>query len=46
MATIMVTGGTIDIRFTGWERLWVGREHAAIPVAAALRRAFSGARID
>ena len=38
MASITVTGALIDIRFTGWERLFVGRARAAIP-AGAVRHA-------
>ncbi|MCW3817825.1 hypothetical protein ONA91_25575 [Micromonospora sp. DR5-3] len=34
MASVTVTGDLVDIRFTGWERLWIGRERLAIPVAA------------
>ncbi|MCO8270759.1 hypothetical protein M1L60_09145 [Actinoplanes sp. TRM 88003] len=34
MASITVTGDIIEIRFTGWERLWTGRQRLAIPVAA------------
>ncbi|MEV0805947.1 hypothetical protein [Micromonospora sp. NPDC050200] len=34
MASVTFTGDLIDIRFTGWERLWVARERLAVPVAA------------
>jgi len=34
MASITVTGEQVDIQFTGWERLWVGRERTVIPVGA------------
>ncbi|MDG4796855.1 hypothetical protein [Micromonospora sp. WMMD1082] len=34
MASITVTGELVDIRFTGWERLWIGRERLVFPVAA------------
>ncbi|GLI03344.1 hypothetical protein [Phytohabitans aurantiacus] len=34
MASITVTGALVDIQFTGWERLWVGRERTVIPVGA------------
>jgi hypothetical protein len=33
MASVTVTDELIDIRFTGWERLWIGRERLSIPVA-------------
>src|SRR6185312_2897007 len=34
MASVMVTNDVIDIRFTGWERVWVGREQFALPLTA------------
>ncbi|MCZ7436011.1 hypothetical protein O7598_06375 [Micromonospora sp. WMMC241] len=34
MATVTVTGDLIDIRFSGWERLWTGRERFALPTGA------------
>ena len=34
MASITVTDDFVDVRFTAWERLWIGRERLAIPVAA------------
>ena len=34
MASVMVTGDLLDIRFTSWERLWIGRERLVLPVAA------------
>lgn len=42
MASIIVTGATIDIRFAWWERLWLGRGRLTVPVAA-IRQA---ARVD
>ncbi|GAA3222391.1 hypothetical protein ACFO1B_42925 [Dactylosporangium siamense] len=33
MAAITVTGDLIDVRFSAWERLWIGRGRQAIPVA-------------
>ncbi|GAA1565565.1 hypothetical protein GCM10009827_103950 [Dactylosporangium maewongense] len=40
MATVTVTGDLIDIRFTRWERLWIGRERLTIPAAGVRRAAF------
>jgi hypothetical protein len=40
MASVTVTDDFIDIRFTGWERLWIGRERLAIPVAGVRRVSF------
>ncbi|MBY8872026.1 hypothetical protein K7640_09250 [Micromonospora sp. PLK6-60] len=34
MAAVTVTDGMIDIRFTGWERIWVGRERFVLPLSA------------
>ncbi|MEH1128017.1 hypothetical protein [Micromonospora sp. CPCC 206061] len=34
MASITVAGDVIDIGFTGWERLWIGRVRLALPVTA------------
>ena len=34
MASVTVTDDMVDIRFTGWERLWIGHERLAIPIAA------------
>ncbi|MEV0155410.1 hypothetical protein AB0H57_16940 [Micromonospora sp. NPDC050686] len=34
MAAVTVTGDLIDIRFTGWERIWVGRERFALRLSA------------
>ncbi|WP_328848785.1 hypothetical protein [Micromonospora zamorensis] len=34
MASVMVIDDVIDIRFTGWERVWVGREQFALPLTA------------
>ncbi|WP_422744798.1 hypothetical protein ACN27B_11080 [Micromonospora sp. WMMD754] len=34
MATVMLTGEVIDVRFTGWERVWTGRERFVLPVGA------------
>lgn len=34
MASITVTGEQVDIQFTGWERLWVGRQRTVIPLFA------------
>ncbi|MEQ4304681.1 hypothetical protein ABNF97_25430 [Plantactinospora sp. B6F1] len=33
MASVAVTDDFVDVRFIGWERLWIGRERLAIPVA-------------
>ncbi|MET7422746.1 hypothetical protein [Dactylosporangium sp. NPDC005555] len=33
MASVTVTDHFVNVRFTGWERLWIGRERLAIPVA-------------
>ena len=33
MASVTVTDDFVDVRFTGWERLWTGRERLTIPVA-------------
>ncbi|MET8910365.1 hypothetical protein [Micromonospora sp. NPDC004551] len=32
MASVTVTDELVDIRFTGWERIWTGRERLAVPV--------------
>ncbi|WP_430782468.1 hypothetical protein [Actinoplanes sp. G11-F43] len=37
MATITRTDDVVDIRFTGWERFWTGRDHLTVP-AAGVRR--------
>ncbi|MEV2237492.1 hypothetical protein [Micromonospora sp. NPDC049891] len=34
MASVMLSGDVIDIRFTGWERLWTGRDRLAVAVGA------------
>ncbi|MFG2043670.1 hypothetical protein [Dactylosporangium sp. NPDC048998] len=34
MASVTLIEDSIDIRFTRWERLWVGRERLAVPLAA------------
>lgn len=34
MASVTLTGNTIDIEFSRWERLWTGRERFTVPVAA------------
>ncbi|MEV0731930.1 hypothetical protein [Polymorphospora sp. NPDC050346] len=34
MASVTVIGDVIDIRFTGWERLWIGRERLALRLTA------------
>ncbi len=34
MASVTITAGLIDIRFTGWERTWTGRERFALPLTA------------
>lgn len=34
MACVALTDDLIDIRFTGWERFWIGRERVAVPLAA------------
>jgi hypothetical protein len=34
MASVTVTSNVIDIRFTGWERLWTGRGRLQLPVTA------------
>jgi len=34
MASVTVTGDLIDVRFTGWERLWTGRERVTLPVTS------------
>jgi hypothetical protein len=34
MTSITVTDGTIDLRFSRWERLWLGRARLSVPVAA------------
>ncbi|GGM48313.1 hypothetical protein ACFFX1_45210 [Dactylosporangium sucinum] len=34
MASITVTGNAIDIRFTGWERMWIWRERLSLPLTA------------
>ncbi|MFE0530125.1 hypothetical protein ACFW0V_21270 [Micromonospora parva] len=39
MASVMVTNDVIDIRFTGWERVWVGREQFAPPLTAVRQAA-------
>ena len=39
MASVMLNGDVIDIRFTGWERMWVGRERFALRLAAVLHAA-------
>lgn len=33
MASVTVNDNFVDIRFTGWERLWTGRDRLAIPIA-------------
>ncbi|GAA1844682.1 hypothetical protein [Asanoa iriomotensis] len=37
MATITVTSEVVDIRFSGWERLWIGRERF-VPRLSAVRQ--------
>ncbi|MET7821874.1 hypothetical protein [Micromonospora zamorensis] len=37
MASVMVTKDVIDIRFTGWERVWTGRDQLALPLTAVRR---------
>ncbi|WP_405430139.1 hypothetical protein [Micromonospora sp. NBC_00617] len=37
MASVMVTNDVIDIRFTGWERLWTGRDRVALRLVAVRR---------
>ncbi|WP_433086427.1 hypothetical protein ACQP1P_13205 [Dactylosporangium sp. CA-052675] len=37
MAVLTVTGDAIDIRFTGWERVWTGRERLALRLGAVRR---------
>jgi len=53
MASVTVTDDIITVQFTGWERLWIGRERLAIPIAAVrhasavaqpLRLAYGGRR--
>nr|BFE61478.1 hypothetical protein GCM10020063_060040 [Dactylosporangium thailandense] len=39
MAVLTVTGDAIDIRFTGWERVWTGRERLALRLGAVRRAA-------
>ncbi|MFG3420878.1 hypothetical protein ACIBTZ_21645 [Micromonospora sp. NPDC049460] len=34
MASVTVAVELVDIRFTGWERLWIGRERLTVPVTA------------
>ncbi len=34
MASVTVTEDVIDIRFTGWERIWIGRERFAVRIGA------------
>jgi len=34
MASVTVINEMIDIRFTGWERVWVGREQFTLPLTA------------
>lgn len=41
MASVMVTNDVIDIRFTGWERVWVGRARFAVPLTAVRRVALA-----
>ncbi|WP_349879535.1 hypothetical protein ABIH81_06870 [Micromonospora sp. HUAS YX12] len=44
MASVMLNGDVIDIRFTGWERMWVGRERFALHLV--LDRAAAGGEFD
>ncbi|MBQ1021673.1 hypothetical protein KBX71_27865 [Micromonospora sp. D93] len=37
MASVVVTNDVIDIRFTGWERLWTGRDQLVLRLAAVRR---------
>lgn len=37
MTMITVTGTRIDLRFSRWERLWLGRARLSVPVAAVRR---------
>ncbi|GIJ76359.1 hypothetical protein SAMN05443287_102125 [Micromonospora phaseoli] len=34
MASVTLSSDMIDIRFTGWERLWTGRERLAVAIRA------------
>ena len=34
MASVTVTDNVVDVRFTAWERFFIGRERLAIPVTA------------
>ncbi|MEV0393700.1 hypothetical protein [Polymorphospora rubra] len=34
MASVTLTADLIDVRFTATERLWIGRERIAVPIAA------------
>ncbi|PZG21275.1 hypothetical protein C1I95_07900 [Micromonospora craterilacus] len=34
MASVTVTSDVIDIRFTGWERIWIGREQFVLRLKA------------
>ncbi|MGW0436656.1 hypothetical protein ACWDV4_29420 [Micromonospora sp. NPDC003197] len=39
MASVTVTGDLIDIRFTNWERMWIGRERLALPITVVRQAA-------
>lgn len=34
MATVTVVGDRVEVRFTGWERLWTGRRQLTVPLGA------------
>ncbi|GAA2355584.1 hypothetical protein [Dactylosporangium salmoneum] len=39
MASVTVTGDVVHIRFTGWERIWIGRERLALRLTAVRQAA-------